>query len=104
MAVKFLSFDCYDTLVAYSAAKAAAVAAIVGAKGGNAAADAAVKTFCETERALHTAPDFQPLGVVRGGSWSTQTKEELLSSCRNAIPQDLRDPIYGFRCVISRNQ
>ncbi|MFV1994987.1 MAG: SUMF1/EgtB/PvdO family nonheme iron enzyme [Verrucomicrobiales bacterium] len=49
-----------------------------------------------------TVEHFQKLGVVRGGSWSTSEKDKLLSSCRNAIPVGLRDPIYGFRCVIGR--
>ncbi len=44
---------------------------------------------------------YAALGVVRGGSWSTYQKDKLLSSCRNAIPVTMRDPLYGFRCVIA---
>lgn len=43
-------------------------------------------------------------GVVRGGCWSNSEKENLLTTCRNAIPADLREPIYGFRCAIAKRK
>lgn len=63
--IKFITFDCYDTLVAYSAGKAAAIRAMVADKGGDAAAgDAAVARFGAHERAMHESPDFQSLDPV----------------------------------------
>jgi 2-haloacid dehalogenase len=65
VAVKFLTFDCYDTLVAYSAAKASAIRDMVGEKGGDAnMAAAAIEVFSNRERDLHAAREFRPLGEV----------------------------------------
>jgi serine/threonine protein kinase len=38
--------------------------------------------------------------VVRGGSWSSSTAEELLSSTREKLLPEVRDPATGFRCVV----
>jgi len=49
----WLTFDCYDTLVRYSEGKAAALAGLVRAKGGNdAAVEIAQETFEARERAI----------------------------------------------------
>jgi len=47
------------------------------------------------------SPTLGDLGVVRGGSWDTHQPDHFLSSYRNAIPARLREPIYGFRVVLS---
>ncbi|HEY9536283.1 MAG TPA: haloacid dehalogenase type II [Kiloniellaceae bacterium] len=68
--IKFVTFDCYDTLVAYTAGKHAAIRAIVvekGAaeKGGDAAqAEAVIAATEAREHALLNAPDFKLLSVV----------------------------------------
>lgn len=63
--IKFVTFDCYDTLVAYTAGKQAAIREIVSEKGGEAAtAEAVVAAFEAQERKLQTAPDFKVLHVV----------------------------------------
>ncbi len=40
--------------------------------------------------------------VMRGGGWSTNRREQLLSSYRNVIDPDSRGLLYGFRCVLAR--
>jgi len=40
-------------------------------------------------------------GVLRGGSWSTNSRTELQSSYRNVVDRNDRDVIYGFRCVLA---
>ena len=40
-------------------------------------------------------------GVLRGGSWATSSRSELLSSYRNVVDRNERDVIYGFRCVLA---
>ncbi len=40
-------------------------------------------------------------GVLRGGSWATSNRTELLSSYRNVVDRNERDVIYGFRCVLA---
>ena len=63
--IRFVTFDCYDTLVAYTAGKQAAIRARVAEKGGDiAAGDAVVTAFEAAERKLQTAPDFKVLTVV----------------------------------------
>ncbi len=47
------------------------------------------------------AEKYRNFAVVRGGSWVNAEQEKLLSSCRNAVPPDLREPLYGFRAVIA---
>ncbi len=39
-------------------------------------------------------------GVLRGGSWGTKSRGELLTSYRNVVDRGERDVIYGFRCVL----
>ena len=39
-------------------------------------------------------------GVLRGGSWADYGPNILQSSYRNVVPNNERDVIYGFRCVI----
>jgi eukaryotic-like serine/threonine-protein kinase len=43
---------------------------------------------------------FKDWGVLRGGSWGTSNRNELLSSYRNVVDRNDRDVIYGFRCVL----
>jgi 2-haloacid dehalogenase len=63
--IKFVTFDCYDTLVAYTAGKQAAIREIVAGKGGDVvAAEAVISAFEAEERNLQTAPDFKVLNVV----------------------------------------
>ncbi len=40
-------------------------------------------------------------GVLRGGSWGTSSRSEMLSSYRNVVDRNERDVIYGFRCVLA---
>jgi eukaryotic-like serine/threonine-protein kinase len=40
-------------------------------------------------------------GVLRGGSWATNTRLEMQSSYRNVVDRNDRDVIYGFRCVLA---
>jgi len=63
--IRFITFDCYDTLVAYTAGKHAAIRAMVAEKGGDdATAAAVVAAFEATERKLQTAPEFKVLSQV----------------------------------------
>jgi 2-haloacid dehalogenase len=63
--IKFVTFDCYDTLVAYTAGKHAAIRAMVAEKGGDAAAAEAVIAAAEArEHALQNAAEFKVLNVV----------------------------------------
>jgi eukaryotic-like serine/threonine-protein kinase len=43
-----------------------------------------------------------PLGVLRGGGWSTYQPENLYSGWRNPVPPDFQDAIYGFRVVLAK--
>jgi formylglycine-generating enzyme required for sulfatase activity len=43
----------------------------------------------------------QRFGVVRGGSWRTSAREQLLSSYRHPVPADTRNDEIGFRVVVS---
>ncbi len=40
-------------------------------------------------------------GVLRGGSWATNSRSEAQSSYRNVVDRNERDVIYGFRCVLA---
>jgi 2-haloacid dehalogenase len=63
--IKYLTFDCYDTLVAYTAAKADAIQAMVAERGGTVeAGEVAVAQFRAREYEMHRDADFQPLSVV----------------------------------------
>jgi 2-haloacid dehalogenase len=63
--IKFITFDCYDTLVAYTAGKHAAIRAMVAEKGSDAAAAEAVIAAAEArEHALQSAAEFKVLNVV----------------------------------------
>lgn len=98
--IRFITFDCYDTLVAYSAGKAAAIRAVVAAKGGDAAAaDAVIAAFEAHERALMTAPDFTVLNAVlrdslaaaltaQGLGYAAADGERVLQAVRDARPFD----------------
>lgn len=39
--------------------------------------------------------------VTRGGSWTSNSREELASSSRNPVSPERRGLIYGFRCVLA---
>ncbi|HEX8295435.1 MAG TPA: bifunctional serine/threonine-protein kinase/formylglycine-generating enzyme family protein [Chthoniobacteraceae bacterium] len=39
-------------------------------------------------------------GVLRGGSWGTSTRAQLLTSYRMVVDRADREVIYGFRCVL----
>ncbi|MGF1630119.1 MAG: haloacid dehalogenase type II [Kiloniellaceae bacterium] len=70
--IKFVTFDCYDTLVAYSAGKQAAIRAVVADKGGDAAAaDAVIAAAGARERQMQASPDFRPLNAVLRSSLET---------------------------------
>jgi serine/threonine protein kinase/formylglycine-generating enzyme required for sulfatase activity len=43
----------------------------------------------------------QKFGVVRGGSWRTSAREQLLSSYRRPVPADTRSDEVGFRVIVS---
>ncbi len=43
-----------------------------------------------------------PLGVLRGGGWSTYQPENLYSGWRNPVPPNFQDTIYGFRVVLAK--
>ncbi len=46
-------------------------------------------------------PKLQNLGVVRGGSWHTKDRTELLASHRRAVAPETRSDEIGFRVVLS---
>jgi 2-haloalkanoic acid dehalogenase type II len=102
--IKFVTFDCYDTLVAYTAGKQAAIREIVAGKGGDAqgadgVADAVVAAFEAHERELQTAPDFKVLTMVlresltvalaaAGFSYEEADGERVMQAVREARPFD----------------
>jgi 2-haloacid dehalogenase len=98
--IKFITFDCYDTLVAYTAGKHAAIRALVGEKGGDAAAAKAVIAAAEDrEGALMNAPDFKLLSVVlresleaalagSGLPYAPEDGERLIQAVKDARPFD----------------
>lgn len=72
-----LTFDCYDTLVAYSAGKADCLTAMARAQGRPEVAEALVSAQAEGERALHRGP-FLPLKEVLRRSLRTAMIENGL--------------------------
>uniref|UniRef100_UPI003784B4F8 formylglycine-generating enzyme family protein n=1 Tax=Prosthecobacter sp. TaxID=1965333 RepID=UPI003784B4F8 len=40
------------------------------------------------------------LGVVRGGAYTTDSRDELLASYRRPLPADSRLPDVGFRVIL----
>lgn len=47
-------------------------------------------------------PALANMGVTRGGSWDDWEQKMLRAASRRALPFDLRDGLYGFRCIIGR--
>lgn len=98
--IKFITFDCYDTLVAYTAGKHAAIRELVAEKGGDAAAAEAVIAAAEArEGALQAAPDFKVLHAVLADSlqaalagqdldYAPADGERLLQAVKDARPFD----------------
>ncbi len=43
-----------------------------------------------------------PLGVLRGGGWSSYQAEDLYAGSRNPVPPAFQDSIYGFRVVLAK--
>lgn len=103
--IRFITFDCYDTLVAYSAGKKAAIRDIVCEKGGGQdVAEAVSRSFEASERALHTASAFQPLSVVLRRclevalsdaklACTAADRERLVEAVRDACPFDDVAPV-----------
>ena len=103
--IKFVTFDCYDTLVAYSAGKAAAIRSVVADKGGDAPAAEAVVAAAEArEGAMQRSPDFRPLSVVlrssleaalaAGGlNYAEADGERIVQAVRDARPFDDVAPV-----------
>ena len=50
----------------------------------------------------HSKLGKTPLGVLRGGGWSTYEPEKLFIGSRNAQPPTVQDVIYGFRAVLAK--
>jgi formylglycine-generating enzyme required for sulfatase activity len=46
-------------------------------------------------------PTLQRLGVLRGGSWRTKDRNEMLASFRRPVPAGMRENDVGFRIVLS---
>lgn len=98
--IRFITFDCYDTLVAYTAGKHAAIRAMVVEKGGDdAAAAAAIAAFEAAERKLQTAPDFKVLSQVlreslaaalkgQGLGYDAEDGARLIQAVKDARPFD----------------
>ena len=63
--IKFITFDCYDTLVAYTAGKAAMVHQLVSEKGADTTvAEKVVCQFSQHERRMLASAEFSPLAAV----------------------------------------
>jgi 2-haloacid dehalogenase len=100
VAITYLSFDCYDTLVDYSTGKAASVRVMVREKGGDEdAAEEAVQIFEQTEESLQSSPAFRPLGEVLRAALDAALSglelphdaadgDRIVQSVRNARPFD----------------
>jgi 2-haloacid dehalogenase len=98
--IKFITFDCYDTLVAYTAGKHAAIREMVAEKGGDAATAEAVIAAAEAaEGKMQTAPDFKVLNVVlreslaaaltgQGLPYAPDDGERLVQAVKDARPFD----------------
>jgi len=98
--IKFVTFDCYDTLVAYTAGKHAAIRAMVKEKvGDETKAEAVIAAAEDRERALHRAPDFKVLSQVlreslsdalaAGGlPYAEADGERLIQAVKDARPFD----------------
>lgn len=59
----YLTFDCYDTLVQYSAGKRACMAVLAKRQNADADVDAIIQAQAEAEHSLHLGP-FKPLKEV----------------------------------------
>ena len=98
--IKFVTFDCYDTLVAYTAGKHAAIREMVTEKGGDAAAAEAVIAAAEAaEGKMQSAPDFKVLHVLLSESleaaltgaglpYAPEDGERLIQAVKDARPFD----------------
>jgi len=98
--IKFITFDCYDTLVAYTAGKHAAIRAMVAQKGGDgAAADRVIAAAEAREREMQAAPAFTILHKVLSESlqaaltgaglpYAPADGERLLQAAKDARPFD----------------
>jgi 2-haloacid dehalogenase len=98
--IRFITFDCYDTLVAYTAGKHAEIRALVAEKGGDAATAEAVIAAAEAaEGKLQSAPDFKVLSVVlreslaaaltgAGLPCAPEDGERLIQAVKDARPFD----------------
>jgi len=90
----WLTFDCYDTLVAYSEAKTVALAALVRAKDGDdRAIDLAQDAFETEERRLQTGAEFVILNQVLRRSLAAA----LAATGLLAIPEDEHTMIEAVR-------
>jgi 2-haloacid dehalogenase len=98
--IKFVTFDCYDTLVAYTAGKHAAIREMVAEKGGDAATAEAVIAAAEAaETKMQSAPDFKVLNAVlreslaaaltgQGLPYAPDDGERLVQAVKDARPFD----------------
>ena len=98
--IRFITFDCYDTLVAYTAGKHAAIRAMVAEKGGDdAQAEAVIAAAEEREQELQTAPRFKVLHVLlsetldaalhgAGLPYAPEDGERLVQAVKDARPFD----------------
>jgi 2-haloacid dehalogenase len=98
--IKFITFDCYDTLVAYTAGKHAAIRALVAEKGGDATTAEAVIAAAEAaEGEMQSAPDFKVLNAVlreslaaaltrQGLPYAPDDGERLVQAVKDARPFD----------------
>lgn len=90
----WLTFDCYDTLVAYTEAKAAALETLVRNKGGDdRSVDRARETFEARERELQTGAEFVILNRVLRRSLGA-----AMQACGlEALPEDEHALIEAVR-------
>ncbi|MBC8127864.1 MAG: SUMF1/EgtB/PvdO family nonheme iron enzyme [Gloeobacteraceae cyanobacterium ES-bin-144] len=58
-----------------------------------------VQEWVEDDYSKHGTP---PLGVLRGGGWTTYQNENLYTGARNAVPPNYQDSFYGFRVVLAK--
>ena len=115
---RFLTFDCYDTLVQYSAGKRACMAALARRQRDDVDIDALIAAQGEAERALQLGP-FLPLREVlrqslsrafeaQGLTTSNSDGDALESAVRFATPfpetrETLTQLAEHFRLVIISN-